>query len=148
MDSYNSSPQSKQTLALMRSALSSPYPPVDKASNVQARKPLEFDLNAVENQPPTPDQIRTILSYLNVPVGTLVSSHPSATTSPQPDSPKALYEAALRNPRIFRYPVVCNWESGEAALDVGGVKRMLDKLAKIRDGDVDDEVVQPKGWFF
>jgi hypothetical protein len=44
--------------------------------------------------------------------------------------------------------VVCNWERGEAALSVDGVKKMLDNMAKIRDGDVEDEVVQPKGWFF
>ena len=150
MGSYNSSPQSRQALALIRSAISSPYPPTDKTSKVKATKPLTFDLNAVENQPPTPDQIRSILSYLKVPVNTLVSSHPLASTAatPPPDSPKALYEASLRNPHVFRYPVVCNWDSGEAALSVDGVKKMLDNMAKIRDDGVEVDVVPPRGWFF
>jgi len=139
---YNSSAQSTQVLGLLRSALSSSYPP-------NSGRPLEFELSQVRDQPPTADQLRTILAYLKTPLTTLISAHPSISqpTLQQVDSPEALVDAAMRNPKVFRYPVVCNWEDGEAALDVGGVKKMLDSLAKKRDGGNSDDVEKPKGWF-
>jgi len=32
-------------------------------------------------------------------------------------------------------------------MDVNGVKGMLDRLAKKRDGGEDEELAKPKGWF-
>lgn len=138
--SYNTSAQSKQVLELLRSATSSPYPPGSKRS-------LEFDISAVES-PPTGDQIRTILTYLRSPLSSLISAHPSTTDSATKiDSPEALHEAATRNPKVFRYPVVCDWEQGETATDLSGVRRMLDRMAKARDEGGDGDTQKPKGWF-
>ncbi|KAF8321042.1 uncharacterized protein EI90DRAFT_3080358 [Cantharellus anzutake] len=126
---HNNSPQSTQCLRLLRSALSGPYPPPDpKMQTIKPGNPLNFTLNEVKDQPPTPDQIRIILSYLKAPLATLVSSHPSVTF--RPDSAESLYNESLQNPKVFRYPVACNWDDGEVALESSGIKRMLDNLAK------------------
>jgi len=116
---------------LLRAALTAPYP--HQASEGKAgSRALEFDLNIVENAPPTVDQIRIILSYLKLPLSTLVSAHPTSGVSPA-DSPEALVKVATGNPKVFRFPVIVNWEDGEAALDLGGVKRILDNLAERRE---------------
>ena len=134
--SHNSNAQSKQSLALLRAALTAPYPP-QTLEGKAAPRALEFNLSAVENAPPTPDQIRIILSNLKLPLSTLVSAHP-ASGGWLADSPEALAKASTDNPQVFRFPVIVNWDDGEAALDVGGVKRMLDNLARKRDkGSVD-----------
>jgi len=144
--SYNNSPHSTKSLALLRSALSGPYPPDTKNPTTQHGQPLNFTLSEIKEQPPTPDQIRIILSYLKAPLHTLVSSHPSITF--RPDTVEALYNEALKNPKVFRFPVACNWEDGEAALDAGGIKRILDNLAERRDRGAEDDVHTPKGWLW
>ncbi|KAF8312502.1 hypothetical protein DL93DRAFT_2168376 [Clavulina sp. PMI_390] len=129
---HNSNPESTRCLALLRSALSSPYPPATSKTPAGPGA-LQFELSTTENVPPTADQIRTILSYLRLPLSTLVSAHPTSGTSPA-DSAEALVAAATSNPKVFRYPVIVNWDDGEAALESSGVKKMLDKLAA-RRGD-------------
>lgn len=116
---------------MLRTALTAPYPHLTPEGKAGSRA-LEFDLNIVENAPPTADQIRIILSYLKLPLSTLVSAHPTSGVSPA-DSPEALVKVATANPKVFRFPVIVNWEDGEAALDLGGVKRMLDNLAERRE---------------
>jgi len=134
---HNSNAQSKQSLALLRTAITSPYPPQTSTGNA-----LEFDLSIVENASPTADQIRIILSYLRLPLSSLVSAHPTSGVS-QHDSPQALVDAASNNPKVFRFPVIVNWDDGEAALDVGGVKRMLDNMVERRDKGSASSVDQP-----
>lgn len=129
----------------MRSALTAPYPPATPKGTTDSH-PLEFELNTIENAPPTSDQIRILLSYLKLPLSSLVSTHPTSGISPA-DSPEALVEAATSNPKIFRFPVMVNWDDGEAALDVGGVRKMLDKLAERRHISAAEGADKPKGWF-
>ena len=144
-NSHNSNPQSKQSLALLRSALSQPYPPATSTTKSGSHA-LEFELSVTENTPPTPDQIRILLSYLKLPLSSLISAHPTAG-SLSIDSAEALVQAASKNPTVFRYPVIVDWENGDAALDVGGVKKMLDKLAESRGKGGADNVDQSKKWF-
>lgn len=85
---------------------------------------------------------------MHLPLSSLVSAHPSnATDRNMLDSPRTLADAAAKNPNVFRYPVIVNWENGDAAFEIGGVKKMLDKLAKARDGAIKDDIEKPKGWF-
>ncbi|KAH7882739.1 hypothetical protein F5I97DRAFT_1907997 [Phlebopus sp. FC_14] len=153
---HPSSPPSLKALALLQSSLSSPYPP-----NKPDAPPLEFDLDVVESTPPTPDQLRIILSYLtpkqstSVPVGsqyssTFLSSHPSAPgASEQPQSAVGVANLVSQNPNAFKWPVVVDWNGGKASVgDVEGVKNILESIRQRRDGEVQGEDVhQPKGWF-
>ncbi|KAG2135356.1 uncharacterized protein EDB93DRAFT_1242543 [Suillus bovinus] len=140
---HPSSPPSIQALALLRNALSSPYPP-----GKQSARPLEFDLEVVETKPPTADQLKTILTYITpsrsaAPLGpsAFLSAHPATPgLGEQPQSAKSIVNLAEQNPNVFKWPVVVDW--------IGGRARILEAIRQQRDGEVkQDEVDQPKGWF-
>ncbi len=126
---------------MLRAALSAPYPP-GSASN----SPLNFNLEVIENAPPTADQIRTILGYLprvrdmDDPhhVAALISSHPSAPSLPdRPHSPEGLVRLAENSPLALKWPIVVDWSSGRAtAGDSEGVKDILEYQRKKRDGEI------------
>jgi hypothetical protein len=117
-------------------------------------KPLEFDLQVVET-PPTPDQFKTILSYLpskpTNPSMVFLSAHPSGpTTFEQPTTVKGIAELAEKNPLAIKWPIVVSWSIGKASIgDVEGVKGILEILRQKRDGEYEEEekIDQPKGWF-
>lgn len=148
-----SSPPSTKALALLRAALSSPYPPGTASSS-----PLNFNLEVIENTPPNADQIRTILSYLprvrdiDDPhhIAALISSHPSAPSLPdRPHSPEGLVRLVQKSPLALKWPIVVDWTSGRASAgDSESVKDILEYLRKKRDGEVKEEDdYKPKGWF-
>ncbi|KAI0072401.1 hypothetical protein K474DRAFT_1667893 [Panus rudis PR-1116 ss-1] len=131
-----SSPPSQTALRLLNAALSGPYPP-SSGSN----KPLKFNLEVIENKPPTPDQLRTILSYIKPTSPTsssaipdvFVSSHPAADVAPK--TLQDVSSLASRNPNVLKWPIVVDWDDGRAAVgDVEGVKSILEELRKKRDG--------------
>ena len=140
LSSHNpSSPASTNALKLLRSALSSPYPPSKSSA-----PPLNFNLEVIENKPPTSDQLRTILSYLpsKTPSGQtqtpspeiLLSAHP--TVDSRPTNPEGVVQLASQNPNALKWPIVVDWHSGKAAVgDVEGVKGILEELRKKRDGE-------------
>lgn len=144
------SPPSITALQLLRSALSSPYPP-----SIPSAPPLKFNLEVVENKAPTSDQLRAILSYIpaatsatgDAPPDVLLSSHP--TVDARPTSAESVAKLASSNLHALKWPIVVNWDSGRAAVgDVEGVKSILEELRKKRDGEVkEDEGHKPKGWF-
>ncbi|KAI6023218.1 hypothetical protein PISMIDRAFT_685600 [Pisolithus microcarpus 441] len=147
-----SSPASVRALAMLRSALSAPYPP-DKRD----APPLQFNLEIVERTPPTADQIKTIVSYLQ-PKGpssetpqysAFLSAHPSAPgLSDQPQTAAAMSDLVTKNPEAFKWPLVVDWNGGRASVgDVDGVKTILEALRQRRDGEVKDDVDRPAGWF-
>ncbi|KAI0060122.1 hypothetical protein BV25DRAFT_1807833 [Artomyces pyxidatus] len=152
----SSSPPSAKALAALRSATSSPYPP--GKSNA---RPLKFNLEVLENTPPTPDQIRTILTYLPPArsaddpsdphhVARLISTHPSAPSLPdRPSSAEGLSRLAQSNPHAVRWPIIVDWTNGKAvAGDSEGVKDILEHLRKRRDGEIKEEADhKPTGWF-
>ncbi|KAI0370966.1 hypothetical protein BV20DRAFT_228960 [Pilatotrama ljubarskyi] len=134
-----SSPASTNALKLLRSALSSPYPPSQPTA-----RPLDYNLEVIENKPPTPDQLRTILSYLpsKAPSGhsqtpspdVLLSAHP--TVDSRPTSYEGVVQLASQNPNALKWPIVVDWHNGKAAVgDVEGVKNILEELRKKRDGE-------------
>jgi len=135
---HPSSPPSTRALALLRSALTGPYPP-----NKPTAGPLEFDLQVVESAPPTPDQLSTILSYLPQPdsstpsLSVLLSSHPAAPSPhSQPYSLAGLVQLATKNPNVLKWPIVVDWAGGRACVgDVDCVKGILESIRKQRDGD-------------
>ncbi len=142
---------SATALAILRAAASSPYPPGGSS-------PLKFNLEVIENTPPTADQIRTILDYLprlsdiDDPhhVAALISSHPSAPSLPdRPHSPEGLARLAQKSPLAIKWPIVVDWTNGRASAgDSEGVKDILEYLRKKRDGEVKgDEDYKPRGWF-
>ncbi|KAF8591775.1 hypothetical protein K439DRAFT_1401942 [Ramaria rubella] len=136
-----SSPTSAQALKLLRSSLTS-YPP-----NAQPPKPLEYNLEVVENTPPTADQFSTILSYISKPMSSLLSAHPSVE---QPHSTQSLHDLITNNPKALKWPVVVNWDDGQAAVgNIEGVNGILESLRKKRDGEDKSgpSVDHPKGWF-
>ncbi|KZT69055.1 hypothetical protein DAEQUDRAFT_727249 [Daedalea quercina L-15889] len=144
------SPPSITALQLLRAALSSPYP-----AHQPNAPPLRFNLEVLENKPPTSDQLRTILSYLpaatSAPGGVspdvLVSSHPTVET--RPTSTEGVVKLASTNLHALKWPIVVDWDAGRAAVgDVEGVKSILEELRKKRDGEMkEDEGHKPKGWF-
>ena len=138
---------------MLRAAASSPYP-----SGVTSASPLNFNLEVIENTPPTADQIRTILGYLprlrdvDDPHHTaaLISSHPSAPSLPdRPHSPEGLVRLAQKSPLAMKWPIVVDWTNGRASAgDSEGVKDILEYMRKRRDGEVkEEEDFKPKGWF-
>ncbi|EMD35197.1 hypothetical protein CERSUDRAFT_97125 [Gelatoporia subvermispora B] len=147
-----SSPPSNSALKLLQSAVSGPYP-----FHKPSAPPLKFNLEVVENTPPTSDQLRTILSYVsaNSPKGaetpspaSFLSAHPTVHT--RPTSAEGLARLASENPNALKWPIVVDWDHGKAAIgDVEGVKSILEELRKRRDGEIkDEESDQPKGWKF
>ncbi|KIJ64340.1 hypothetical protein HYDPIDRAFT_181957 [Hydnomerulius pinastri MD-312] len=150
---HPSSPPSTKALAMLRSSLSGPFPP-----NKPDAPPLDFNLEVIESTPPTPEQLRTILSYLTPkdsaaappPYSTFLSSHPSAAgVSEQPQSAVGIANLGAQNPNALKWPVVVDWNGGKASIgDVDGVKGILEALRQRRDGEVKDEDThQSKGWF-
>ncbi|OCH87833.1 hypothetical protein OBBRIDRAFT_795813 [Obba rivulosa] len=146
------SPPSNAALRLLQNAVSGPYPP-----HKPSAPPLSFKLDVVENTPPTPDQFRTILSYVraNAPnneekssPASFLSAHPTVHT--RPTSAEGLAHLASQNPNALNWPIVVDWDHGKAAVgDVEDVKSILEELRKRRDGEIkDEEVDQPKGWKF
>jgi len=138
---------------MLRAALSGPFPP-----GSTSKSPLKFDLEVIENAPPTADQISTILGYLppvrdaDDPhhVAALISSHPSSPSLPdRPHSPEGLVRLAQRTPLALKWPIVVDWTNGHASAgSAEGVKDILEYLRKRRDGEVkEEEDYQPKGWF-
>ncbi|VDB91844.1 unnamed protein product [Peniophora sp. CBMAI 1063] len=127
------SPTSVKALALLQSALSDPYPPHT------SKAPLKFNLTIAEN-PPTADQIRTMLPYLtrSDSPAALLSSHPSAPSGEdRPTTPEGVVDVATRTPSALKWPIVVDWNSGRAAAgSLDGVAEMLEYLRKVRDEEV------------
>ena len=145
---HPSSPPSNKALALLRSSLSSPYPP-----NKTTNPPLEFNLDVVEN-PPTSDQLKIIMSYLPSktasPSSAFLSAHPAAPSGTErPETTFGVANLAQQNPNAVRWPIVVDWVGGQASIgDVEGVKGILETLRQHRDGELpDEEVHRPTGWF-
>ncbi len=104
-------------------------------------------MEVIENQPPTGDQLRSILSYLpsTSPTGpggiadpptaeALLSSH--TTVDSRPRDPDGVVVLASKNPNALKWPIVVDWHNGRAAVgDLGGVKQLLEELRKTRDGE-------------
>ncbi|KAG6336746.1 hypothetical protein ID866_2351 [Astraeus odoratus] len=132
---------------MLQTALSEPYP-----RDRPGAPPLQFNLEVVESTPPTPDQLKTILSYLT-PGGsektrppsysTFLSAHPGAAElSEQPHTAAAISSVAARYPSALRWPVVVDWNGGRACVgDVECVKGILEALRQRRDGEVKEDDV-------
>ena len=138
-----SSPSSVAALKLLNTAVSGPYP-----SSKPDAPPLSFNLEVIENQPPTADQLRTILSYL--PGASSLDSFVSAhyAVDAKPTSTTGLSKLAAEEPRALRWPIVVDWEGGKAVVgNLDGVKELLEDLRKRRDGETKDGDGKPKGWF-
>ncbi|KAG6853127.1 hypothetical protein C0991_006737 [Blastosporella zonata] len=143
-----SSPPSAKALNLLRASMSAPYPP-----NQPEMKPLDFNLDVVEGAP-TSDQMNTIMSYLPSkaisPSNAFLSAHFVTPTGPdRPEGVKAIAKLAQENPSALKWPIVVDWNGGQAAIgEIEGVKGILETLRKRRDGELkEEEVDQPKGWF-
>ncbi|KZO97489.1 hypothetical protein CALVIDRAFT_597416 [Calocera viscosa TUFC12733] len=124
---------SSEALQLLRAAVSQPYPP-------GAKHPLEFNLEVIDSKLPTRDQISTIQGYLgsNAGLGAFLSS------SADSNSPAAVHKAATDSLDKVKWPIVVNWDDGDASIgSVQGVKDMLKKLSDKRDGTGGEK----KGWF-
>jgi len=153
------SPASNQALKILRGALTPNAQPVSKpavngatsAKPEPAKAHAEFELDVVA-APPTPDQISIILSYLSsrgsATLSSFLSAHPSTPTG-SPSSASSLSAMAAANPRIMRWPIVVNWEDGEASIgSIDGVKKMLNSLQTKKEAGPDGDVLKPKGWFW
>ncbi|KZS95354.1 hypothetical protein SISNIDRAFT_548293 [Sistotremastrum niveocremeum HHB9708] len=122
------SPVSQRAVEILKAAKAGPY----------KGKPLEFDLEIITDQPPTPTQFQTILSYTSKPLSSLLASaHPSASSEPTPLSEEALHEAVTKNKESLKWPVVVDWYNGRAVVgEAEGVKSViLEELRKERDGE-------------
>ncbi|CAA7263945.1 unnamed protein product [Cyclocybe aegerita] len=145
---HPSSPPSTKALNLLRSSLSGPYPPGSAKG-----QPLHFNLEVVESAPNS-DQLGTIMSYfpskVTNPSMVFLSAHPTAPSGAEkPSTLKGIAELAAKNPNAIKWPIVVDWNDGQASVgDVEGVKQILETLRKRRDGELkEEEVYQPKGWF-
>lgn len=132
---------------MLRAAVSGPFPP-DKITN----PPLHFNLEVVESAP-NPDQMRTITSYLSPkqalkPSTTFVV--PSALEEQKAEVHSAEDVAMLgrQDPSAVRWPIVVDWAGGYATVgDLSGVQALLELMRQKRDGEIKEDVNQPKGWF-
>ncbi|EJT97164.1 hypothetical protein DACRYDRAFT_119632 [Dacryopinax primogenitus] len=116
-------PASNEALQLLQKAVSEPYPP--------GKLPLDFDLEVIDSQPPTPDQISTIQNYL----GSNASFGASPSFSADTNSPAAIHKAAIDSLDSVKWPIVVNWDDGQASIgSVQGVKDMLKTLSDKRGG--------------
>ncbi|KAA1466920.1 hypothetical protein DENSPDRAFT_876917 [Dentipellis sp. KUC8613] len=151
----SASPPSIKALAQLQSALTQPFPPGKPNA-----KPLKFDLDVVQDTPPTADQIRTIMSYLPTGgaedptdpqhVANFLSSHPSSPSLPdRPHNAEGLARLAAKNPHSVKWPIIVDWTTGHASVgDPEGASKILEILRKRRDGEIKDEDdYKPKGWF-
>lgn len=78
----------------------------------------------------------------------LLSVHPSVPATEQPTTLKEIAELAEKNPKALKWPIVVNWNDGQASIGgVDGVNDILETLRKKRDGELKDEDIKPKGWF-
>ena len=96
----------------------------------------------MESQPPTTDQIQTILQYLpkrsdgsnQRDPSVLLSAHPSG--SKVPATARDVLEAVKRSPSALRWPIVVDWMGGRASAgNIDEVKAILEALRKERDGE-------------
>ncbi|KAH8101218.1 thioredoxin-like protein [Cristinia sonorae] len=126
-----SSPPSQMALRILQGALSSPYPPY-----AHTEHPLEFNLEVIEDRPPTPDQIRTILSYTNASSpDTLLYPYSGSLSQGKDRTPEEVTSLVQQNPKVLKWPIVVDWDGGRAAVgDLEGVKNILENLGKQRDG--------------
>ena len=105
---------------------------------------------------PTKDQFRTILEYMpskaTSPSMAFLSAHPSSgneATGEWPGTIEGIAKLAEKNKNALRWPIVVDWEDGQVAVgDVEGVKKILEKIRRKRDGEEgEQEEEKPKGWF-
>jgi hypothetical protein len=125
--------------------LFSPYP-----SNNPKAPPLSFDLDVVDSMPPTPDQLKTILTYIpsKGPPPSLSIFTSSPTLQNSLTSADAVSQLAASDPKAFKWPVVVDWTGGRASVgDVDGVNGILETIRQQRDGETrGDDIDQPQGW--
>jgi hypothetical protein len=81
-----------------------------------------------------------------------LSAHPSSGNEAAGDRPgtiEGIVKLAEKNKNALRWPIVVDWEDGQVAVgDVEGVKRILEKIRRKRDGEEgEQEQEKPKGWF-
>jgi len=127
----SASSNSQRALLQLRDALSKPYPP-SEGENKQLR-PLQFNLEVVENAP-TSHQIATILSYLsNSPPSALLSS--TSANAASVATPASLHKLASSQPNALKWPIVVNWDDGVAAAGEDAPGPVLEALRAKRDGD-------------
>ncbi|KAI0742547.1 thioredoxin-like protein [Daedaleopsis nitida] len=126
-----SSPASTNALHLLRAAVSSPYPPSKPSA-----PPLNFNLEVIENKPPTTDQLQTILSYLPSKSRVVRVASQKLLPRTRPTSAEGIVKLASQNPNALKWPIVVDWHSGRAAVgDLDAVKGLLEELRKKRDGE-------------
>ncbi|KAJ7652115.1 thioredoxin-like protein [Mycena polygramma] len=136
---HPTSPPSVKALGILRSALSSPYPPGKGSA------PLNFNLEVVE-APPNADQLSTILSYLPSKNSTspsaasvFLSAHPASASSDGANI-ENIANLGRDKPSTFKWPVVVDWNAGKASVgDVDGVTGILELLRQKRDGEAPKE---------
>ncbi|KAJ7102592.1 hypothetical protein B0H15DRAFT_768403, partial [Mycena belliarum] len=124
-----------QALALLRAALSEPYP------SGKGTAPLNFNLEVVEGTP-TADQLSSIITYLPSksdvspsPASLFLSAHP-ASMSAEGGTLAEVAKIGADKPKIFKWPIVVDWNAGKASVgDVDGVKGILEHLRQKRDGE-------------
>lgn len=118
---------------MLRASLSGPYPPTRSDG-----PPLEFNLEVIESKPPTPDQLRTILSYVAKEGTASYATFLAAGEGPH-QSATGIAELGAQNPDALKWPVVVDWHGGRASVgEVQGVARLLEALRQRRDGQVKD----------
>lgn len=128
LSSHNTrSSSSKEALRLLKNALT------DAQHN---KPPLKFNLEVIDDRPPTADQLRTIHSYVKPSSSStspspsiFISSHP--TSDAQPSSIEDVVSLAQSNPNALKWPIVVDWDAGKAVVgNVQGVKSLLEEMAK------------------
>ncbi|KAK7686381.1 hypothetical protein QCA50_010605 [Cerrena zonata] len=120
------SSSSKEALRLLQNALTVAQ---------QNKAPLKFNLEVINDQPPTSDQLRTIQSYIkpsspaSPSPSIFISSHP--TSDVQPNTIDDVVKLAKSNPNALKWPIVVDWDAGKAVVgNLQGVKSMLEEMRK------------------
>ncbi|KAG8835263.1 hypothetical protein FRC17_004570 [Serendipita sp. 399] len=123
------SPPSQRALALLKKAVSEPYPSSSKS-------PLPIELSVVERTP-TSDQFRTMQRYYGRPISAFLSAHPSVSSSEnssETDEAERVRDTVRQNPMALKYPIVVDWDAGKIAVgDISEVERILNERVNSND---------------
>ncbi|KAG8827395.1 hypothetical protein FRC19_003544 [Serendipita sp. 401] len=126
-----SSSPSQRALALLKKAVSEPYPAGSKS-------PLPVELSVVERTP-TADQFKTMQRYYGKPISAFLSAHPSASSSENgsgSDEVERVRETVTQNPMALKYPIVVDWDAGKIAVgDMSEVENILNERIRSNDGE-------------
>lgn len=101
------------------------------AASAPISLPIQLEVVDRKSNPPTPDQLRSIIDYL------AEGTQPSSQDRKDRLAPHLSHAGKAQDgmPKLKDGPLVVNWDEGSAATSLQGVKEMLHRLEKEQTND-------------